>query len=145
MFARTRFKYDVDPCSLTMPPHNVWDSTLKRVFDIHDKELAIAFESEDVLEGLITMNSEVGMYNKEDLGTAGMKIIDMRVDIEDSIEMVNRSLAKFEMILFSLKNMEAQVRDSLPEFTINYEKYKSMINESRNEIVIDYSDMITED
>lgn len=126
--------------------YNIWDDTTSRVLDIHNEHaIVIAFESEDVLENLIIMNSELDGFGREDLGVAGMKVLDMRVDTENAIDLINKSLAKFEMILLSLKTMEAHVRDNLPEFTIDYGQYKEMINENENTMTIDYSEMVTDD
>jgi Ni,Fe-hydrogenase III large subunit len=91
------------------------------------------------------MNSELDRYNKENLGEAGMKILDMRVDIEDAIDMINQTRVKMDMILFSLKMMEEHVRDNLPEFTMDYNDYKKMIEETRNELTVDYSEMVTDE
>ncbi len=122
-------------------PETTWDETVQMVFDMHDDIFLNMIAAEGVLQDLIDMNSMIGYYDKEDLGVAAMKTIDMRVDIEDVISMVNQSLAKFEMISTALKMMEAQIRDSLPEFTINYEQYKEMINESRFGYGVDLSQL----
>lgn len=114
-----------------MPKQNVWDVTLETVFEMHDDIYLNMLAAELILENLIDMNSSIEYYNKEQLGAAGMMVLDMRVDIEDAINAVNQSLAKFEMILHSLRMMEQQVRDNLPEFTIDYEDYKEYINQDR--------------
>jgi hypothetical protein len=128
-----------------MPKHNVWDYTLQHVYDMNENVLINTFSAEDILENLIEMNAELDRFNKENLGDAGMKILDMRVDIEDALDMINQTRVKMDMILFSLKTMEAHVRDNLPEFTMNYEDYKQMINETRNDITVDYSEMVTDE
>jgi hypothetical protein len=128
-----------------MPKYNIWDSTLEHVFDMHENVLINTFSAEDILENLIEMNSDIDKFDRENLGEAGMKVLDMRVDIEDAVVMINEIRAKMEMILFSLKNMESHVRDNLPEFTMNYEDYKQMINETRNELTVDYSEMVTDE
>jgi hypothetical protein len=128
-----------------MPKHNVWDYTLQHVFDMHENVLINTFSAEDILENIIEMNAELDRYNKENLGEAGMKILDMRVDIEDAIDMINQTRVKMDMILFSLKMMEEHVRDNLPEFTMDYNDYKKMIEETRNELTVDYSEMVTDE
>jgi hypothetical protein len=124
---------------------NIWDDTFYRVEDLQEHGIVTTFESEDVLESLIIMNKELLAFGKEDLGIAGMKVIDMRVNIEDAIDLLNQSIAKFSMILLALKTMENHVRDNLPEFTIDYDKYKEMIMEKEKQLTIDYSEMVTDD
>jgi len=143
---RIRFKYDADPSSVTMSePETTWDGTVQEVFDLHDDILLNIVAAEDILQDLIDMNSMIGYYDKEDLGVAAMKTMDMRVDMEDAVNMINQSLAKFEMITFALKTMEAQIRDNLPEFKLDYEEYKKYINEERYGTGINFSEIALED
>ena len=140
------FKYDAALSSVTMSePETTWDETVQEVFDMHDDILLNIVAAEDILQDLIDMNSMIEYYDREDLGVAAMKTIDMRVDIEDSINMINQSLAKFEMIAFALKTMEAQIRDNLPEFRIDYEEYKKYINEARYGTGLNFSQIALED
>lgn len=125
--------------------YNIWDDTYNRVQDLQEHGIVTVFESEDVMENLIIMNSEIEEFDKENLGVAGMKVLDMRVNIEDTIDSLNKSIAKFDMILLSLKTMESNIRIVLPEFTIDYDKYKEMIMENENKMTIDYSEMVTDD
>ncbi len=143
---RIRFKYDAAPSSVIMSePETTWDGTVQEVFDLHDDILLNIVAAEDILQDLIDMNSMIGYYDKEDLGVAAMKTMDMRVDMEDAVNMINQSLAKFEMITFALKTMEAQIRDNLPEFKLDYEEYKKYINEERYGTGINFSEIALED
>jgi len=126
-------------------PETTWDGTVQEVFDLHDDILLNIVAAEDILQDLIDMNSMIGYYDKEDLGVAAMKTMDMRVDMEDAVNMINQSLAKFEMITFALKTMEAQIRDNLPEFKLDYEEYKKYINEERYGTGINFSEIALED
>lgn len=129
-----------------MAKYNMWDDTYRRTEDLQEKAIITTMESKDVLENLIIMNSDLNKFDKENLGVAGMKILDMRYNIEDSIEMLNQDIAQFNMILMSLKFMESHVRDNLPEFTVNYNDYKQMLKDREEKLTtIEYTNTPSDD
>jgi hypothetical protein len=114
-----------------MPQENLWDTNLQQVFGLNGDVYGVTINSEEILENLIILNTDVGGLDRNNLGVVGMMSLDMRVDIEECIDMLSATLAKLQMALLSVTTMENNVRALLPEFTINYEDYKKDIMERK--------------
>jgi hypothetical protein len=124
----------------------MFDTTGNKCADAYDALISSELDTSDTLNNIVFLNSHLlnEGITKNELGEIGMTILDMRIDTELAIDKINEIIAQQHMLLLAVKQMETMIRDLLPAFNIDYEKYKADLVE-RNTLVIDYSEMISDD
>lgn len=109
----------------------IFKENVNITYDAIDGAIETSFLTEEALENNIILNSHINNegLTKNDLGEIGMDILDTRYNVELGIKFVNEAIAKQQLLLLSIKQIEAIIRDLLPEFNINYDEYKKAMDE----------------